>query len=100
MQNDVKNILSICGYDNDLSILTLKDDDIQVIEKIMNDDKFSYLRDSKVYQTDNIFQFKPGHKALILSLPEKFEEYLVHKKSNKSSGKKNSIPSLILQKDF
>lgn len=75
----MKNILHECGFDSELSIIALKETDIEIIEKTVNEKKWileGSIDYNKCLTTGEQFFFKPGHRALILSLPEKFEQYL------------------------
>lgn len=81
MQRDIRKILPACGFDTELSIISLKENDINTIEKIVNQKK-TLLSKSVLYNENETFEFKPGHRSLILSLPKRFEAYLEFKKSN------------------
>lgn len=79
MQTDLKNILFKCGFDNEIAITTITENDIETIEKAVNADK-TILNDCVQYKKEEQFALKPGHRSLILGLPQKFEKYLEHKK--------------------
>lgn len=74
MLNEIKRILQVSGFDNCLSILALKPSDIPDIEKCVNQNK-NILKNSNQNSVTEDFTLKPGHRALILNLPEKFKAY-------------------------
>lgn len=84
IQSDVKIILTETGFDNKISISTLNEKNIEEIEKYVNKKK-DILQNSKVYTESDVFEFKPGHRSLILSLPKKFAEYTQSEKNKPKS---------------
>lgn len=74
MPQEIKRIICVSGFDNALSILELKASDIADIEKCVNENK-NIFKNSNIYSSSEQFVLKPGHRALILSLPDKFKEF-------------------------
>lgn len=79
MPNEIKRIIRVSGFDNHLSILALTPSDIPDIEKCVNDNK-NIFKNSNIYSVTEQFVLKPGHRTLILNLPEKFKEFLESEK--------------------
>lgn len=69
---EIEKILVHAGFDTKNSLLELNQDSIKQIEDHVNENKF--LLEGTVYEhilRQNLnFKFKPGHKALIFSLPK------------------------------
>lgn len=65
--NEVKSKLIFSGFDSEIALLELSPENILLVEK---------------FQAEN-FMFLPGHRALLMGLPEKIKEYIVWKKENK-----------------
>lgn len=71
----IKQILSACGYDNEISIQNLKEIDLDLIEEFVNRpmmmqnviDSLSCCK-SEIYKTQKKFQILPGHRTIILNL--------------------------------
>ena len=83
LPRDIPILLSECGYDSEFAILSLQEKDLETIEKEVNERKNILKSSSKyknIYNSNERFVLKPGHKSLILSLPKKFEQFLEARK--------------------
>lgn len=86
----MKLILDECGYNNNLSILSLTEADIEKIESFINS-KPSLLKKLKSYKAKEKFELKPGHRSTILILPKYYQEYInLSAQSDKNSSKQTS----------
>lgn len=77
----MENILLNAGYDSTIVLSIITEKDIEIIENFVNSD-FSVLNNSSYNSSkDNFcFKFKPGHKQLILNLPNLVNECIKNKK--------------------
>lgn len=83
IQKDIKYILEESGYNSHLSLLSLKEENIQEIEKYINS-KEVIKKKLKTYLSSETFEFKPGHKALLISLSIKAREFISENKNQSS----------------
>lgn len=67
----ISNILIESGYDTQSTLETIDKNSVKAIEDYVNENRI--LLKNTVYESlidsDTIFKFKPGHRAVILSLP-------------------------------
>lgn len=71
-------IINICrraGYDNALAILDFDVSDIKTIEEHTEQYSRDILNESDIYSDVRPFVFKPGHKKLLLTLPNKIHGF-------------------------
>lgn len=71
----IVNILSAAGYDNAISIADITETDIDIIETYATENLQSVLEESKTYVKVKPFAFLPGHKKLLLGLPDKIHSF-------------------------
>lgn len=69
----IQKILSVCGYDNEISIENIKDSDMESIEKHINKyhrNIFDFLSccNCDTYKSQDNFQILPGHRLFISNL--------------------------------
>lgn len=89
----LKSLLSSTGYNTLFSISVLNADKIEEIEEFINKDR-SLLASlnccyAKYYQAQQKFEFIPGHKNVLLTLPSKVAEM---KEAMKKDGKAKNNP--------
>lgn len=99
--NDIKVILNESGFDNLLSLVSLKEENIIQIENYLSNNKqiFQYLKEYKDTDSTEVFRLKPGHRALIVGLPNRVEKYLQHVKDSKKDSKSQTNVRRKVQKD-
>lgn len=71
--------------------MALKESDIADIEKCVNDSKYIFKNSNNTYSVNDEFILKPGHRALILNLPNKFKEY----QDSKQTKNKRKKPTVV-----
>lgn len=109
LPQDIKNILTACGYDSELAITGLRKEDLETIEREVNENKIILENCKKLGKThknnhnsNERFVLKPGHKSLILGLPKRFEQFLEAKKNKQRSNAKkkneNELKSKLIKK--
>lgn len=76
-------IIEKSGFDTRISIENLTIEDIQSIEKYVDENKDILIGKSYGDQNNSSFKFKPGHKTLLLSLPKLLQEYNGNRKTKK-----------------
>lgn len=86
---EVKHILNGCGFDNNLSILSLSVADIEKIETYVNSNPH-FLKKLKSYKTNEKFEVKPGHRSVILNLPRHYQHYISDRTSENAQQNTNS----------
>lgn len=69
----ILEILIQSGFDNAFSISELCEEDIKIIEEFVDKNLKHLIENSGVYKTSERFVFLPGHKKLILSLPNQLK---------------------------
>lgn len=71
----LKDILTSTGFDNELSISSINSDSVSDIEKFVSENK--HLLKDTIYEKscESSFKFLPGHRRLLLLLPNRFSEY-------------------------
>lgn len=92
LPKDIPNILTECGYDSELAIISLTEKDLETIESVIDKKKhiLKYSRNYKeYYDSHERFVLKPGHKSLILGLRKKIEEFVKTKKDDAETKNKN-----------
>lgn len=89
------DILSSAGYDCALSLAELDESDIKNIETFVSKNE-NILKDS-AYAVDEIFEFLPGHRKLLLVLKKKAIEFIENnkKKVTNKSENTNSLANSI-----
>lgn len=82
--NCIKAILTKSGYDNIYAVEAINEENILKIEQFLSENK--HLLKNTVYDKNSDksapFKFLPGHRAIILELPNKIEEF--NKKADKT----------------
>lgn len=109
--NDIKIILSTCGFDTALSIASIKEENIIEIEKFFtsylntNHDVLGTLNEYVTLDSTQDFAFKPGHRALIIGLSKRFETFInsigtknLSKQEVKNNKSEKELKSEILKK--
>lgn len=82
----IKEILIHCGYDNLISISEINTEEIEVIEKYVNqNESMKHLRSGE------IFGFPPGHKKLLMYLAQKASQLLLQFDSKTSNAESSNI---------
>lgn len=71
----ILSILIQTGLDNTFSISELCEKDIKIIEEFVDTNLKHLIEDSGVYKISEKFVFLPGHKKLILSLPNQLKVF-------------------------
>lgn len=78
---DLEKILLNAGYDSTIVLSIITEKDIEIIENFVNGDLTILNNSSYKSSEENFcFKFKPGHKQLILNLPNLVNEYISNKK--------------------
>lgn len=85
MPIDIKHILNETGYDNEVSLSDISEKNIEEIEIYVN--KNRQLLENTIYKNIVPFEFRPGHRSLILNLPKNVQGYIESKKTNKINKK-------------
>lgn len=68
-------LLIHAGYDNALSVVEIDESDIKLIEEFAEKKSQNLLTSCDIYSEVKPFQFLPGHKKLIHSLPQKVHQF-------------------------
>lgn len=71
----ILNVLIAAGYDNALSISEFNEADIVTIESFTEENLRDVLETSKIYANVKPFVFLPGHKKLLIGLPNKLYSF-------------------------
>lgn len=79
----IVKILIESGFDNEISISELCNDDIKIIEEFVESNLKHSIENSGIYNLNEKFVFLPGHRKLILSLPKRLKEFENNKKKRK-----------------
>lgn len=78
---DLKNILVFCGFDNELSLMTLNEEKVQELEDFVEKNRESAaIKKIRLVQNTE-FKLNPGQKAVILSLPVKCRSFVEQRKT-------------------
>lgn len=94
---NIDQIIIFCGYDTELALSNINEEDIKEIEIFVNENKH-ILKNEIDIRDDQEFKLKPGHKKFILGLPQKIRE-LKHKKSKGAKNKEKETIKTIVQVD-
>lgn len=81
-------ILVASGYDNAICVAEISEQDINDIEIHVNNNLTPLVQKSEVYKSLETFAFLPGHRKLLLSLPQKVKEFQ-NPKSKKNDENQN-----------
>lgn len=73
-------ILYATGYDNEIAISALCNEDIKIIEEFVDSNLKHLIENLDIYNSSEKFIFLPGHKKLVLSLPKQLKEFENNKK--------------------
>lgn len=86
----LKKILQETGYDSDIAIESINSDSIKTLEKHINDRR-CLIKDTvydKYIKENEPFEFLPGHKIVLLNLPNRIKQYkesIISKKIEQSA---------------
>lgn len=92
----IKKILKACGYDHQIAFENFNREEIKEIEDFINEqfkEKPEFLLGT-VYEQSECFKFLPGHRAILLSLPEIVKK-VKESKSQKKLNKKTKVNLLV-----
>lgn len=95
----IKKILSETGFDTDICLESINSESIKEIENHVNKRK-DILKET-VYENASssaCFEFLPGHKILLLSLPERIKQFKQEKERKKGTTVKSPLKSDLLLK--
>lgn len=67
------------GYDNAISLGNFDESDVLIVQDNADKNLKELTKKYQAYNSMQQFEFLPGHKKLLLSLPKKIEEYLKEK---------------------
>lgn len=95
---NIDRIIVFCGYDTELALSNINEEDIKEIEIYVNENKHILKNEIHDIRDDQEFKLKPGHKKFILGLPQKIKE-LKNKKSNGAKNKEKETEEIIAQVD-
>lgn len=87
------NILFDTGFESLHSIEAITKESIDEIEKYVNENRSVIL--NTIYENKLDFKFLPGHRALLMNLPNKVQQF--NNKKNNSSKYDSSMFSFILK---
>lgn len=75
--NKIKTILTVCGYDNMISLSQIDSTEISVIENYVNQaGKLNSMLQGVLEKSDlETFSFLPGHKKILLVLAQRAKEF-------------------------
>lgn len=81
MPIDIKKLLNATGYDNEISLSVISEKNVSEIENFLNENR--HILENTIYQNINPFEFRPGDRTLLLSLPKIIHEYKELRKAKK-----------------
>lgn len=91
---NIDRIIIFCGYDTELALSNINEEDIKEIEIYVNENKQILKNEIPDIRDDQEFKLKPGHKKFILGLPQKIKE-LKNKKKNGAKNKEKETEKII-----
>lgn len=89
MPGCIEKILNDTGFDSEIALLELNEVNILNIEEFVQ--KNPVILKETIYENRIPFKFLPGHRALLLAIPNRLNNLKVPKKKNKTSAKSFSI---------
>lgn len=99
---EIKYILNICGFDSELSLKEIKEQTIESIEEIVNNnlsqnnsELIEALKDSSYEGKPLPFKFLLGHKLLILSIPQNINSIAKNKNRKKFENTQKDSEKII-----
>lgn len=99
LPGDLELILKNTGFDRESTLLGINSKNIDEIQNYLNENKF--LLQNTVYEhcfsNDSVFTLKPGHRALLLSIPKVLSEEKPSKAKKNHKNKENQATSRVEQ---
>lgn len=83
------------GYNHEFALETFKDDDIKKVEKFINQNK--HFLKKTVYENIPEFEFLPGHRAVLLDIPNKIKQYNKSKEEKAEEKKKQAEEEIAVK---
>lgn len=77
-------ILVTAGYDNAISISEFNENDLEIVQNYTCGNLKELVKQYEVYNSEGQFEFLPGHRKLLLALPNKVQSYLKEKLKSKN----------------
>lgn len=96
---NIDRIIIFCGYDTELALSNINEEDIKEIEFYVNENKQILKNEINDIRDDQEFKLKPGHKKFILGLPKKIKELKNKNKNNGAKNKEIETDNIIVQFD-
>lgn len=99
----VKTLLIDAGYNTMASLTSFSEDSLKRTEEFLNSKK-EYINKlhccySDYYKKLNVFEFLPGHKSILLSLPNIVKAYQ-SKSIEKKKTRPNNVPPLLSSEEL
>lgn len=96
LPKEIQEILSECAFDNKSSIFEINDSACKLIEEFVtsNHSRFESILKNTKYENISPFKLLPGHKLLILSLPNHLQKV----EKRKVTVKDEELPQVLLKK--
>lgn len=91
--DDIKQILEQSGYETESSLLCINNENIADIETFANENR-AILQNTS-YENTNKFKFKPGHKLIILQLPNQIKLLRESQSKNSLQSNKNNFSQIL-----
>lgn len=98
----IVDVLKYSGFDTKIALANINSEDINAIEKFIDENSTKFVESFKnsVYENIKPFKFIPGHRALILNIPIVLKEHEVLKKpkSTRKELSENELKELLISK--